>query len=51
MNWIIWTCGWALTVDVCEYLASKHRDKKEAENGFYAFVMLAIWVVGMIKFW
>jgi hypothetical protein len=53
MNWIIWTCGWMLSCTIAEYIDSKRRQitgNPEPDGATAGFLMLIIWIIGMVKF-
>lgn len=60
MTWIVWTCGWLLTVELLYLLqAIEHKiwrdkptaSKDEGGEAVLGFVVVVVWIAGMIKFW
>lgn len=52
MTWIIWTCGWLLTLKLAAYLDTKRQAFVGPTIGLiYYIVYIIIWLIGMVKFW
>lgn len=56
MNWIIWTCGWWLTITLGLLIDAKRyqiNGTKPDGNAvvFECVILLGVWVIGIVHFW